>query len=714
MRQLFQDLKSGRITAEEIPVPNCAPGHVLVRNLHTAISPGTERMLIEFGKAGWLRKARSQPERVRLVLDKMRTDGVLPTIEAVFAKLGEPMPLGYCNAGIVCAHGDERTGLRLPIGTMVAGNGNHGEYSLVPANLCVSIPAGVDSGLAAMTPLGAIALQGLRLAAPMLGETFVVIGMGIVGHLSALALMANGCRVIVCDTRSERLEHARGWGLQALQVPADNIVDAAMAATDSEGADGVLICAATDSPGPLRDAARACRRKGRVVLLGVVGSEFDRTEFFRKELTFQVSASYGHGRYDEDYETGRRDLNRGEVRWTARRNFEAYLCLLKDEPFRTRLAGMVRRYPFEQHEHAYEESLQDPACLAALLEYPTVATPPARTIVYTGARKNSIGVIGCGSFARRQVLPVLAKLGAPIHTIVSARGASAARAAQKFAAARASSDENEVLLSGDISSVFVLTRHDSHADLAARALKVGKAVYLEKPAAINIEELARLYAAAAQGPLLRIGYNRRQAPMVLRIRETIRQSIVHGNILVNAGPIAPGHWTMNPAIGGGRIVGEVCHFVDLASFLAGSRLSSVDAQSPKNEGSAAETATVQVLLSYDNGSTMTITYWSGGPKSFPKERVTVAAGASLAVLDNFRALEIHGGRVPERTKTLKQDKGHHAAIRAFLEDARRGGKSSIQDVFEAALATFAIEAAIATGARQQLPEWWTRLEELSR
>lgn len=692
-------------------MPGCPPGYVLVRNMHTAISPGTERMLIEFGKAGWIHKARSQPERVRQVLDKIRTDGIVPTMQAVFAKLGEPMPLGYCNAGVVCAHGDERTAARLPIGTRVAANGNHGEYSLVPANLCVSIPSGIDTGLAALTPLGAIALQGLRLAAPMLGETFVVIGMGVVGHLATLALLANGCRVIVCDTRSERLEHARGWGVQTIHSPAERIVDAAMAATDDEGADGVLICAATDSSGPIRDAARACRRKGRIVLLGVAGNEFDRTEFFRKELTFQVSASYGHGRYDEDYETGRRDLKRGEVRWTARRNFEAYLGLLQNEQFRTRLSAIVRSFPFDRFEEAYDTALKDPRCLAAILEYQETESAGKRSVVYARPRKHAVGVIGCGSFAQRQVLPALEKLGASIHTIVSVRGASAARAARKYLAARASSDENDVLSAEEVSTVFVLTRHDSHADMATRALQAGKNVYLEKPAALHIEELRRLYSVAVRAPLLRIGYNRRYAPMSLKMREMVGDDIAHGNILVNAGAISPNHWTMNPTIGGGRILGEVCHFVDLATFLASSPIHTVDAISPRKKDGAVDAGTVQVLLSHENGSTMSITYWSGGPKSFPKERVTVAAATGVCVLENFRLIEIHQNGAVRKSKSLKQDKGHLASIRTFLADARTGKATSLHDAFEASLATFAIVTALATGERQEMAAWWKRLEE---
>ena len=687
----------------EVPAPKCPEHGLLIRARRSAVSPGTERTLVEFSRGGLLHKARSQPERVREVLAKIRTDGLMPTMEAVFAKLNEPMPLGYCCAGVVIDQGGEELRRRFPTGTRVATNAPHAEFAAVGPMLAARIPDGVSDDAAAFTPLAAIALQGIRLAAPTLGERVFVIGTGLVGLLAVQLLRANGCRVLAFDPDAKRLELARLFGAE----PADPATE--------ENVDAVLICAATSSQEPIRQAAAMCRPRGRIVLVGVAGLEIDRTPFFRKELGFSVSCSYGPGRYDEDYEERGRDYPIGHVRWTEHRNFEAVLALMESGALD--LAPLIsRRLPIAEAERAYSESLND-GSLGILLEYDESEAPPRHTIRQANRGSGSqpddgIGVIGTGSFARRVLLPLLKKEGARVVILASRRGVSAALAGRQSNAA-ATTDPGEVLRHPGVGTVVIATRHADHAALTCEALAAGKNVFVEKPLALTLSELRAVRDAAtgAKG-LLHVGYNRRFAPTIRTMREKLGSaSGVAFDYVVNAGTLPQGHWAADIAAGGGRLVGEACHFADTLRWVAGAPCDSVYAISARDGAGKPVEDRVTIQLGFRNGSIGTIQYWSGGPKTLAKERLLAIGGGAAVELENFRRLTVHRGGKVERANSA-QDKGHRAEVRAFLGAVARGGEAPIplEELLEVSLVTLAAIESLRTGEAQRMATWWKALD----
>jgi predicted dehydrogenase/threonine dehydrogenase-like Zn-dependent dehydrogenase len=690
MKQVLQDLKTGETLVAEVPCPHLPRGHVLVRSTRSLISTGTERMLVDFGKAGWIDKARQQPDKVRQVLDKIRTDGLLPTLEAVRNKLEQPMPMGYSNVGCVVAVG---AGVEnFAPGDRVVSNGRHAEMIAVPVNLCAKVPAGVSDEEAAFTVLGAIALQGIRLANPALGENVTVIGLGLIGLLAVQLLRAQGCRVLGTDFDPAKLALAARYGAEVvdLSTGADPVA-VAQRFSRGRGMDAVLITAATDSNEPVRQAALMSRKRGRIVLVGVAGLELSRADFYEKELTFQVSCSYGPGRYDPNYEEKGNDYPVGFVRWTEQRNFEALLDMLADR--RIDVSELVsHRFAIADAPRAYEVVTGEAPSLGILLEYPADGTPAvaaaARTVELTAkttgdARGAVVGFIGAGNYASAKLIPAFARAGAKLHTIASGAGVSGWQAGRKYGFERVTTDMTEILRDPQISAAVIATRHDAHAAQVLAAREHGKHVFVEKPLCLTFDELARIEAAwAGEAPRLMVGFNRRFAPHVVRMAELLAGAPGPKSFVftANAGAIPAGHWTQDPAVGGGRIVGEACHFIDLLRFLAGAPIvahSSVALDDTTRD-------TVTITLRFADGSIGAIHYFANGNKGFPKERLDVFASGRSLHLDNFRRLAGHGFAGFRRMTLWSQDKGQDACARAFVDSIARGGAAPIPvaEIFE--------------------------------
>jgi len=692
LHQVFQSLDSGETAVVDVPAPAVAAGHVLIRTRATVISAGTERMLVEFGRAGPLAKVRQQPERARQVIEKARTDGLGPTVQAVRAKLAQPLPLGYCNAGVVIDVGQGVT--RLKAGDRVASNGPHAEVVSVPANLCAAIPdtpRPVSDEAAAFTPLAAIALQGIRLAAPTLGERFVVTGLGLVGLLAVQLLRAAGCEVLGIDLDPSRVELARSFGAEAVDLSRGrDPVKVAERFSQGSGVDGVLIAASTPSSDPVRQAATICRMRGRIVLVGITGLELSREDFYEKELTFQVSCSYGPGRYDPAYEDRGHDYPLGFVRWTEQRNFEAVLGLLAGgavdvEPL------VSHRFEVRDAASAYDTVTSDRSALGVVLRYPlrgnaevadntasrTVTLAPSATHAAGGA---VVGVIGAGGYTTQVLLPALARTAARRETIVSRGGASAAHAGRRFGFARASTRTGTVLDDPAINAVIITTRHDTHADLVIAALDRGKHVFVEKPLAVTPEQLDKveaayraLHAEGRRRPILTVGFNRRFAPQVVRMRQLLAAAAAPRTMVmtVNAGALPPGHWTRDPVVGGGRIIGEACHFVDLLRHLAGHPIRDVQAIRPSDTSGAGGDG-MTISLAFEDGSIGTVHYVTSGHRGFPKERLDVFCAGAVLSLDNFRRLTGRGWPGFRRMVLRTQDKGHAAGVAAFIGAVEKG------------------------------------------
>ena len=680
MKQLLHDLSNGQIKLQEVPCPQVTPGHLLVRTGVSLVSAGTERMLLEFGKASLLGKARQQPERVKEAWEKVRTDGLIPTLEAVRAKLDEPISLGYCNAGEVLEVGPGVDDFAP--GDRVVSNGSHAEAVLVSANLCAKIPPAVSGHDAAFTVLGAIALEGIRLAAPGLGETFVVIGLGLVGQLASQLLRAHGCRVLGVDPDPSRVELAAKFGVETLALaPGADPVAAAHAYSGGRGADGVIIAASTPSDEPIHQAAQMCRKRGRIVLVGVAGLKLSRADFYEKELSFQVSCSYGPGRYDPVYESGLHDYPLGFVRWTAKRNFEAVLDMIAEG--RLRVAPLVtNRFSFDQARQAYD-LLTGGSSLGILIEYPAGSTAGEESLraalsqlaatprVAARPSEPVAAVIGAGNFAARLLLPALRNAKVHLKTIVSAGGVSGTRLAEKFGSEQSSTDTHGAIADSQINTVVIATRHDTHAALTCEALRAGKHVFVEKPLALNVAELDQIekaYAAAAResGVKLMVGFNRRFSPLTQKMK-----SLLGGVgepkcfvVTVNASAVPAEHWIRDPRVGGGRVVGEACHFVDLVRFLAGRPISGVQVTAVSG-GEA-----VSFTLRFEDGSFATVNYVGNGARSFPKERIEVFTAQRVLALENFRKLVGYNWPGFKRLSLWRQDKGHNAAVAAFAQAIR--------------------------------------------
>ncbi|WP_165323633.1 bi-domain-containing oxidoreductase [Rhizorhabdus phycosphaerae] len=706
MKQILQNLGSGVTSLTDVPAPRAGRGQLLIRTSRSLISAGTERMLVDFGKAGWIDKARQQPDKVRQVLEKMRTDGVVATVDAVRSKLDQPIALGYCNVGRVMDVGVGVDGFTA--GDRVASNGNHAEVVAIPRNLCARIPDAVSDEAAAFTVIGAIGLQGIRLADPKLGECVAVFGLGLIGLLTVQMLRAQGCRVLGIDIDPARLDLARTFGAEVINPAAgEDVLGRAAEFSRGAGVDAVLITAASKSNDIVAQAAQMSRKRGRIVLIGVVGLNLSRADFYEKELSFQVSCSYGPGRYDPRYEAGGQDYPIGFVRWTEQRNFEAVLDLMASGAID--VAPLIsHRFDLADTEQAFALLTSDEPSLGIMLRYAEDAEADARvalrSVPVTKALSSDVtenpGVafLGAGNYAGRVLMPAFRAGGARMRTAVSGGGFSAVHFARKHGFDQASTDQDAVLSDPGVDAVVIATRHDVHARQVLAALRAGKHVFCEKPLCLSLEELAEIEdeASTRPGQALMVGFNRRFAPLIVKAEALLRPiSAPKAMIMtVNAGAIPADHWTQDPAIGGGRIIGEACHFIDLLRFFARAPIETVRAMPlgrPEQRSACPDSATIQ--LGFADGSTGTIHYLANGDRRFPKERLELFAGGKILRLDNFRLLEGWGFGGFGRKRSWKQDKGQQACARAFLDAIRGGGASPIPlaDIVEVSRAS--IEAA---------------------
>jgi predicted dehydrogenase/threonine dehydrogenase-like Zn-dependent dehydrogenase len=708
MKQILQDLKEGGTHVVDVPAPAVRPGHVVVRSSVSLISAGTERMLVEFGRSNMIAKARQQPDKVRMVLDKVRTDGLMPTIQAVQAKLDQPLPLGYSNVGTVIEVG---AGISdLAVGDLVLSNGNHAEIVCVPRNLCAKIPQGVDEESAAFTVIGAIALQGIRLIAPTLGENIVVTGLGLIGLVAVQLLRANGCNVMGIDMDPTRVAMAKKLGAETVDLAAgEDPLERAAAFSNGRGVDAVLLTVSTKSDEPVHQAAEMCRKRGRIILVGVTGLQLSRADFYEKELSFQVSCSYGPGRYDPAYEEQGHDYPFGLVRWTEQRNFEAVLGLMAASALN--VADLIsHRFTVEDAAEAYDV-LANESPLGIVLQYPSA--DPARALDSsdrfislgdTGRRqasKATIGMIGSGNYASQVLIPAFRDAGAGLGLLASAGGVSSVHAGKKFGFASATTDAAAVPTSDGIDTVVIATRHDTHATYTIPALNAGKNVFVEKPLAINREELRQIesaYQAAEPRPILMVGFNRRFSPLTVKLKQLLdaRSEPKSFVMTVNAGAVPDDHWVQDPVQGGGRIIGEGCHFIDLLRFLAASPISAVSSmQMGIAPGITIRDDKATINMQFADGSFGTVHYLANGHRSFPKERLEVFCGGSVIQLDNFRTMQGYGWPGFSKMKLRRQDKGNAACVAAFVKAVQEGLPSPIpaEEIFEVSYATFsAVEA----------------------
>jgi len=678
MNQIVQDLKSGKTILAEVPVPKVTKGHLLIKTHRSLVSLGTEKMLVEFGKANWIDKARQQPEKVKQVLDKIQSDGLKPTVEAVFRKLNEPLPLGYCNAGEVIEVGESVTNFK--VGDRVISNGYHAEVVLVPENLVAKIPDEVTWETAAFTVVAAIALQGIRLVQPNFGETIVVSGLGLIGLLTVQLLKANGCEVIGFDYDAEKVAIAKKWGIQAFDLSnGQNSVAIVNQLTNQVGCDAVLITASTKENSLISEAAQMSRKRGTIVLVGVIGLNIQRADFYEKELTFQVSCSYGPGRYDSNYENKGLDYPLPYVRWTENRNFQAILkAMAKGQLDLKSLISEV--VALEDYEQTYQNIGQSKS-IATLFKYNEKVDLATRTITVGNRKfkgqKGVIGIIGAGNFTKSTILPSLKKIKVNIKYIASAKGLSGVLAAKKFGIQKATTDFKEILNDLEVDAVIIATRHDLHASQVIQALQANKHVFVEKPLALNYEELVQIETAWQQtDKTLMVGFNRRFSPFIQQAQQVLGADKSGMNVVVtiNAGFIPLDSWVQDLSIGGGRIIGEACHLVDLISALTESQVVSVVMNaSGKSAKSNADNASI--LLKYKNGAQGIINYFSNGNKAYAKERIEVYQQGKTLIIDNFRKSTLYGFKQKGLKRT--QDKGHFKQFETWSDALKSDGEVPI-------------------------------------
>jgi len=693
MKQVLQNLRTGQITVEEVPCPQPGKHHLLIKTLASLISAGTERQLIEFGKGSILSKARSQPERVKQVLDKMKTDGILPTLEAVFKKLDEPLPLGYCNAGVVLEVGEDITDFK--IGDRVISNGVHAEIVSVPKNLCAKIPDQITNEQAAFTVLSSIGLQGIRLVQPTLGEKVAVCGLGLIGLIAVQLLKANGCEVLGIDIDPVRLKLAESFGAKVVSAASDPVT-AALTWTEERGVDAVLITASATKDTIVHQAAQMSRKRGRIVLIGVVNLNLRRSDFYVKELTFQVSCSYGPGRYDDDYEQAGRDYPYGYVRWTERRNFQAILDKMASKQII--VDGLItNRFPLLNAKEAYRMIMEEPEALGVIFEYPDLMEPGPAIVMEQkpvhAEDKPVIGVVGAGNYSKMTLLPALKSTSAVITHIASLGGTSAHHLAKKFNITYSTSSNREILENDAINAVVIAVRHDLHAQLAVESLLSGKHVFVEKPLAMNSEELQQIITAVKSHPgrMFMVGFNRRYSPHTARARELLtgRSSPLCMNVLVNAGHIPSESWVQDKETGGGRIIGEACHFIDLLVYICGSKVQTVSAVMAGG-GARNPEDKMSIIMGFEDGSVGSINYFSNGSKQYPKENIQIFSEGRIVEIENFRLTRGYGVPGFRKYSTLRQDKGHEDTLNAFVKGIAAGGNQLIpfDELVNVTLASF--------------------------
>ncbi len=720
MKQVLQNLKSGKTEVLEVPVPHIKKGYVLVRTAASLVSAGTERNLVEFAEKSLVGKAQSRPDLLKQVIDKTRREGLLTTFESTMNRLDQPLVLGYSSSGTIIQVADDILDFKPGDRVVCAGGGHavHAEYALVPRNLIAHLPDGIDFESGAFATMGAIALNGIRLANPQVGERVAVIGLGLLGLITAQLVWAGGCEVYGMDISKARLKFAN-----KLEIPADSnqtVKSNYLALTRGRGFDKVLICADTPSDDTVELAGLVARDRAHVISLGVVGLNLPRKIYFEKELYFQVSRSSGPGRYDGEYEEGGHDYPAGYVRWTEGRNLEAFVDLLA--------AGKISMTPLITHRFPVDGAIRaydlitgklDEPYLGVLLTYPQKKAKPAEKISFVmdtthkqSAQPLSLGVLGAGNYANAVFLPSVKKAGG-VHLagVASSGGLSAQNTARKYGFAFASSSSKDILANKDINLLAILTRHQSHAALTLEALKQGKHVYCEKPLAIHkseVDEIAK-FLKKKDHPYLTVGFNRRFAPLALELKSWFKDSSepFYTHYRVNAGFIPSSHWLHDPELGGGRLIGEGCHFIDFLCFLVGKELVRVSAVALPDLGKYSRD-NFSITLEFEDGSIGSIAYLSNGNKRFPKEYVEVFNGGKIGILNDFRSLELVDDQKTEKRKSsFRQDKGHQAAWQGFLNAIRDHTKEPVQysQLLQSSYAALACSQSLLTGRPVDLQEF---------
>jgi predicted dehydrogenase/threonine dehydrogenase-like Zn-dependent dehydrogenase len=702
MKQIIQDLKSGETILEEIPAPEVRAGHILIETTRTLVSLGTERMLVEFGKSNLIQKAKQQPDKVKEVINKVKTDGLKPTIIAVLNKLGQPLPLGYCNVGKVISVGKGVEGFA--IGDRVASNGPHAEYVCIPKNLVTHVPEEVSDEEAAFTVIGAIGLQGIRLVNPTFGETIVVIGLGLIGLITAQLLKANGCKVIGFDFDSTKVLLAQKLGIKAIN-PAEGIDQVAFVlnATNSLGADAVLITASNKSNDIISQAAKMSRKRGRIVLVGVIGLDISRADFYEKELTFQVSCSYGPGRYDEQYEQKGQDYPFAFVRWTEKRNFDAVLHAIATQVIDVK--SLITERIFLANYNEIYSDMNNGKSIASILEYPEKESKkPIQSIALNQfsfiSGQGVVGIIGAGNFTSAMILPCLKKTPAKLKYISSSGGLTSTVLAKKYSIANSTTNNQIILKDNEVDLVVVTTRHNSHASLVVQALNQNKHVFVEKPLALNNEELEQIIESLEKSKkTVTVGFNRRFSQLAIQMKKLLGNSgsPMNINATMNAGFIPSNAWVHDIDIGGGRIIGEACHFIDLITFLTNSKVVSV-CMNALGKHPVDNTDNATIMLKYENGTNAVINYFANGSKAYSKERIEVYHQERTLVLDNWRKLTGFGFK-NFNSVSSGQDKGHQNQFLLLIQSIIKGGSQiiPIDEIVNTTKASFAAIESLRNG-----------------
>jgi predicted dehydrogenase/threonine dehydrogenase-like Zn-dependent dehydrogenase len=726
VKQVCQSLKDGRIEVRDVPPPQLRPHGVIVRTAASLISAGTERAKLDLGRKNLLAKARSRPDQVAQVLDKVRREGVLQTYRTVKARLEEQSPLGYSSAGVVTQVGELAAGFK--VGDRVACGGgdyaNHAEIAYVPATLCAAVPDGVGLDEAAFATVGAVALQGVRQSAATVGDKVAVIGLGLVGLLTVQLLRAAGCEVVGVDPDAGRCATAQGFGAAAVTTVAGPAAARELAgATGGLGCDAVILTAGTRDDGPIELAGMLARDRGTVVVVGDVGMRVPRASFYEKELTLKLSRSYGPGRYDPDYEEHALDYPVGYVRWTEQRNMAEFVRLLSAG--RIDVGALITdRFPVDDAVAAYAAVSGGGPSLGVLLEYaasgpererievarqvPGPRAPGAAGVAVAGAVH--VGFLGAGHFATATLLPALAAdpRFAP-RGVCTTSGLSARDVAERHGFAFCAGSADDVLADPQTQAVVIASRHSSHAALAIAAMRAAKAVFVEKPLALTEAELSEIATVQrTTAAAVTVGFNRRFAPQVRSVVSALagRTAPVTILIRVNAGAIPDTHWIQQPDDGGGRIVGEVCHFVDLASCLAGAAPTRVFAAGAAPNKPPLLTDDLAVTLAFADGSVAAIVYTAAGDTAYPKERIEVFCAGRVLVIDDFKVLRVTQDGRTRTTRLQQADKGHAAEMRAFLDLASGGSvpELSFGACVSSTAATFKIVESLATRPPVVVPD----------
>lgn len=677
MKQITQELKSGKMEIEEVPFPVMTKGQILVRNYFSVISAGTEGKTVSDARKGYIAKAKSRQKEVKMVINSIKTEGLKKTYGVVMNKLEALSPLGYSCAGEVIAVAEDVNDIK--IGDFVACGGSgayHADVVAVFRNLCVKIPKNVDLSHAAFTTIASIAIQGIRQADLRFGENCTVIGLGLIGLLTVQILKAAGIKAIGVDIDPKQVEIAKKIGADlSLNRNQEGISQIVKDFTNGNGTDAIIIAAGTSSNDPVEFAGEIARKKGKVVIVGAVPTGFSRPNYYRKELDLRMSSSYGPGRYDSDYEEKGKDYPIGYVRFTENRNMQSFIDLLSDRKLDIE-SLITHKFELANSPKAYDLILEKKEqVIGVLLKYDTEIDLKKDCVLSTNKNtiENSLNVsfIGAGNFAQNAILPRIKK-DCLFKGILTQEGNASKYVAKKYGFEYCASSTDKILNDNSTGTVFVVTRHDTHAEFCKAALEKGKNVYVEKPLALNLSDLKDIREAYKKsGKGLMLGFNRRFSPLMEKIMKQIDgKSKKAINIRVNAGVVPSDHWVHDVEVGGGRILGEVCHFIDLAYYIAGAKISSVNATVLNTNPQLNDT--VSVNLTFTNGSIANISYFSNGNKNVPKERIEIFSNGTVFLIDDFKSLEIHKEESSKKIKLKSQDKGHSKQFELVLDSLKKG------------------------------------------